>query len=90
MCCTTFIICISLYLFYTEKRIAEDPELKGGPNYYFLSNSEKYANGVRKATLLAKKLKEYKLGDFTDAFLLRRYWIRKKLSVMRKENRNDL
>ena len=50
--------------------------MKGGPNYYFLSDTEKYANGVRKAALMAKKLKEYKLGEFADAFLLRRYWLR--------------
>ena len=61
------------FTFLAEKRAANDPELADGPNYNFLSDPEKYANGVRKAGLLAKKLKEYKLEDFNDAFSLRRY-----------------
>lgn len=80
-------VCVYLiFTLSTEKRVAEDPELKGGPHYCFLSNSQKYANGVRKARLLVKKLSEYKLEDFFDAFMLRRYCKMQEFSAFQKEN----
>lgn len=49
---------INYNLCITEKEFLEDPELEDDVPVSYLSHKELYEHGIKKATLVAKKLRE--------------------------------
>ena len=57
----------------TEDLVYSDEELMRSPDYSFMSVEEKYSEGVRKACLIVKRMRQHNLNNYMDAFLFRWY-----------------